>query len=218
MISRLPGLRMISTSCSSRRVPQLSGSGPWGSQNVPASHGPASGFGAPPEPASLIDITGALRLPLLEAGCFDETVSAISTYCTPGTSASGCQASISAAGTPSATAALGFILSASSVEGLKNGQFFFGTNGRQANPWGTGTSYQCVVPPVVRAGLLIGVGVVGLCNGSFAQDLNAVWTTKPAKNPGAGALVQAQFWYRDPFSTSNQPTSLSDAIEFVVAP
>ena len=183
----------------------------------PTPTGALSDTGAPAW-ASLIDITGALRLPLLEAGCFDETVSAISTYCTPGTSASGCQASISAAGTPSATAALGFVLSASSVEGLKNGQFFFGTNGRQANPWGNGTSYQCVVPPVVRAGLLIGVGVVGLCNGSFAQDLNAVWTANPAKNPGPGALVQAQFWYRDPFSTSNQPTSLSDAIEFAVAP
>jgi hypothetical protein len=29
--------------------------------------------------------------------------------------------------------------------------------------------------------------------------------------------VQAQLWYRDPLSTSNQTTSLSDAIEFVVA-
>ena len=38
----------------------------------------------------------------------------------------------------------------------------------------------------------------------------------PPKNPGAGAVVQAQLWYRDPLSTSNQTTSLSDAIEFVV--
>ena len=183
----------------------------------PTATGALSGTGAPAW-AALIDITGALRVAPLEAGCFDETVAAITIYCSAGTSASGCQASISAAGTPSATAALGFTLSASSVEGLKSGLFFFGTNGRQANPWGTGTSYQCVVPPVVRANLLTGVGGVGLCNGSFAQDLNAVWTAKPAKNPGAGALVQAQLWYRDPFSTSNQSTSLSNAIEFAVAP
>jgi len=59
------------------------------------------------------------------------------------------------------------------------------------------------------------------CDGSFFQDLNALWCPscpKPGHNPGAGATVQAQLWYRDPANTSNQTTSLSDAIEFVVAP
>ena len=143
-------------------------------------------------------------------------------YCTAGTSASGCQALISASGTPSATATSGFDLLVGSVEGQKSGLFFIGTNGRQANPWGNGTSLQCVVPPVIRGGLLTPSGTVGLCDGAFTQDWNALWcpTTcpKPAKNPGAGALVQAQFWYRDPFSSSNQTTSLSDAIEFTVEP
>ena len=44
------------------------------------------------------------------------------------------------------------------------------------------------------------------------------WTAKPASNPGAGALVQAQLWYRDPQNTSNQTTSLSDAVEFTLCP
>jgi hypothetical protein len=44
------------------------------------------------------------------------------------------------------------------------------------------------------------------------------WEPAPAKNPGAGAAARAQLWYRDPFSTSSQTTSLSDAIEFVVGP
>ena len=122
-------------------------------------------------------------------------------YCTAGTSASGCQASISAAGTASATAAPGFLLTASSVERAKDGLFFFGTNGRQANAWGNGTSFQCVVPPVTRGGVLPGQGTGGLCDGSFSQDLNTLWTAKPSKNPGAGALVQAQLWYRDPQNT-----------------
>jgi hypothetical protein len=139
-------------------------------------------------------------------------------YCTAGTSASGCQATLSASGIPSAASPSGFALSAANVEGAKDGQFFFGTGGRQANSWGNGTSYQCVVPPLTRAGLLLGVGTNGLCDGSFSQDLNALWTAKPAKNPGAGALVQAQLWYRDPNSTSNQTTSFSDAIEFLVGP
>ena len=142
-------------------------------------------------------------------------------YCTAGTSASGCQASLCASGAASASAPSGFSLQATTVEGQKDGLFFFGTTGQQANSWGTGTSFQCVVPPVVRAGTLAGSGTLGLCDGSFSQDLNALWCPscpKPQKNPGAAAVVRAQLWYRDPLSTSNQTTSLSDAIEFVVAP
>jgi hypothetical protein len=142
-------------------------------------------------------------------------------YCTAGTSANGCNALISASGTASATASSGFSLTSSGVEGAKDGLYFFGTSGRQANPWGSGTSYQCVVPPVKRGGLLSGVGTAGGCDGSFTQDLNAFWCPtcpRPLHNPGAGALVQAQLWYRDPFNTSNQTTSLSDAIEFQVGP
>jgi len=142
-------------------------------------------------------------------------------YCTAGTSASGCQATIFVEGVPSATSTSGFELRAALVEGAKDGLFFFATNGRQANPWGSGTSYQCVIPPVNRGGLLSSVGTTGLCDGWFKQDLNALWCAgcpKPLKNPGAGALMQAQLWYRDPQSTSNQTTSLSNAVEFTVGP
>jgi hypothetical protein len=142
-------------------------------------------------------------------------------YCTGGTSASGCVATLSATGTPSATATSGFSLLAGSVEGLKDGLFFFGANGRQANAWGNGTSFQCVVPPVSRGGLLTATGTAGVCDGAFSQDLNALWcSTCPGapKNPGAGATTQAQLWYRDPMNTSNQTTSLSSALEFVLCP
>ena len=139
-------------------------------------------------------------------------------YCTAGTSASGCQALIAANGTPSASAASGFTLDASGVEGQKDGLFFFAANGRQANSWGNGTSLQCVVPPVFRGGVLMGTGTSGACDGTFGQDLNTRWQVKPNSNPGAGAVVQAQLWYRDPQNTSNQTTSLSDAVEFTVAP
>jgi hypothetical protein len=149
------------------------------------------------------------------------TISATVNYCTAGTSASGCQALLSATGTPSATAPSGFTVAAAAVEGQKDGLFYFGSNGRQANPWGNGTSYQCVVPPVARGPLMAGAGTLGLCDGTFGLDLNALWCPtcpKPQKNPGVGAVVQAQLWYRDPQSTSNQTTSLSDAIEFAMAP
>jgi hypothetical protein len=139
-------------------------------------------------------------------------------YCTAGTSASGCTALLSSAGLPSASAPSGHVLSAANVEGSKDGQFFYGVNGRQAIAWGTGTSFRCVVPPTSRAGLISGGGTNGACDGSFAQDLNARWTAKPSHNPGAGATVNAQLWYRDPQNTSNQTTSFSDGLEFVVGP
>jgi hypothetical protein len=142
-------------------------------------------------------------------------------YCTAGQSASGCMADLSAAGVASASAATGFGLVATDVEGGKDGLFFFGANGRQSNVWGNGSSFQCIVPPVTRAGILAGTGTNGLCDGLFSQDLNALWCPscpRPQKNPGAGAIVQTQLWYRDPFNTSNQTTSLSNAIEFWVEP
>lgn len=142
-------------------------------------------------------------------------------YCTAGTTANGCTASISAAGFPSATLSSGFELTASGVEGNKDGLFFYGSNGKQANAWGNGSSFQCVVPPVQRAGLISGTGTSGACDGVFTQDLNARWCPtcpKPGQNPGAGAVVQAQLWFRDPSNTSNQTTSLSDAVQFTVCP
>jgi len=139
-------------------------------------------------------------------------------YCTAGTSASGCQALITWSGTPSASAGSGFLLIVPELEGDKDGLFFFGANGRMAAPWGNGTSYNCVAPPSKRAGLQTGTGTQGECDGFFSQDMNAHWKNTPARNPGAGALVQAQLWYRDPFNTSNQPSSFSDALEFFLLP
>ena len=62
--------------------------------------------------------------------------------------------------------------------------------GRQANPWGSGTSYQSVAPTVTRAGLMQGTGTAGACDGPFSKDLNALWC----------------------------PTCLSEPIEFQVGP
>jgi len=142
-------------------------------------------------------------------------------YCTAGTSALGCQATLSASGSASASLPSGFSIDAAGAESQKGGIFFFGANGRQANTWGTSSSFQCVVPPVYRTPLQTGTGTPNECDGGYTIDLNALWCPtcpKPSKNPGSGVLVQAQLWYRDPLSTSNQSTALSDAIEFYVCP
>ncbi len=170
------------------------------------------------EPASLVTSReggAAPRLIMIPA------TSAAEVYCTAGVSAAGCRASIGAQGIASASAPNGFVLTALDVEGSKAGIFFFGTNGRQANSWGNGSSYQCVTPPVHRGGLMSPTGSIGTCSGTFALDLNARWCAsclRPTHNPGAGSVVEAQLWYRDPTSTSNQTTSMSDAIEFTVCP
>jgi hypothetical protein len=137
-------------------------------------------------------------------------------YCTAGTSASGCQATLSATGAASATATSGFKVTAATVEGKKDGLFFYGTNGRQAAPWGNGTSFQCVVPPVRRTGIQSSGGTAGGCDGSFSLDFTAWMQTYAFKAPGPGSVVQMQTWYRDPQNTSNQTTSLSDALEYVI--
>jgi hypothetical protein len=140
------------------------------------------------------------------------------TYCTAGTTASGCRASISSSGTPSRSAPAGFLVDVDTAEGDKDGMFFFSTNGRQANPWGSGSSYQCVVPPVKRTGLQIGVGTSGACDGHFQIDFNTWMAANPIKAPPAGVEANMQCWFRDPWNTSNQTTSLSNALEFYVNP
>jgi hypothetical protein len=73
------------------------------------------------------------------------------------------------------------------------------------------------VPPVIRAPLETGAGTPGACNGSFWRDFNAFWSTAaPSKLPEVGGGVWMQLWFRDPASTSNQTTSLSDALEIAV--
>lgn len=158
--------------------------------------------------------TPSLHVAELEQPCACQGTS----YCTAGTTANGCAALISSTGTASLTASSGFTVDVSGAEGGAPGVLFFGTSGEQATPWGTGTSYRCVVPPVVRTGLNPGSGNPGLCDGSFALDFNAWMAAKPGKAPLAGQTALLQCWFRDPGNTSNQVTSFSDALRVSVCP
>ncbi len=141
------------------------------------------------------------------------------TYCAPGASTSGCQVSLGAAGRASATTPSGFALQAEHAPGRAVGLFLYGTGGRQAEPWGPGSSQLCVAPPRWRTALIAGGGTEASCNGWFAWDLNAQWCAgcpDADKNPGPGTLVQAQLWYQDPADPG--VSGLSNAIEFLVGP
>jgi hypothetical protein len=148
------------------------------------------------------------------AACDGELVN----YCTAGTSAGGCQVTLTASGVPSATAPSGFALVGAGAPGQISGLFYYGTAGRVAQSWGTTSSYKCVAFPSLRTQLLASGGTSGACDGTFSTDLNALWTAKPAHNPGPGAIVDAQLWYRDSGSAGNPKTAFSDGAEFVVCP
>jgi hypothetical protein len=140
-------------------------------------------------------------------------------YCTAGTSSHGCVPSIATSGIPSASASSGFTISASGLEGQKQGLVFYGISGRLAQPWGTGTSFLCVKAPTQRTTVQSTGGAPQQCDGALAID----WLAYVAANPGAlgapfsaGDIVQAQAWYRDP--PSPKTTSLTGAVEFVLVP
>ena len=150
---------------------------------------------------------------LLELSC-----AGVANYCTAGTTASGCQIQLASSGSPSLSLPSGFVVTGANGEGSKDGLFFYGQNGQQASPWGNGTSYQCVTPPVRRTPIQSGGGSNGTCTATFSIDFNAFAAANPSKAPVAGVPTQLQLWFRDPLSTSNQTTSLSDALDFVMAP
>jgi hypothetical protein len=142
-------------------------------------------------------------------------------YCTAGTTTHGCTPSISASGTPSASASSGFTISVASVEGWKQGLVFYGIEnvGFTPQPWAQSTSFLCVKAPTQRTPPQFSGGTFGQCDGSLSID----WCAFVAANPGAlgapfsaGARVFAQGWFRDP--PSPKSTMLSDGLAFTVVP
>ncbi len=141
-------------------------------------------------------------------------------YCTAGTSSNGCVPSIGATGSASASAASGFSIDVTQLEGQKQGLVLYGVNGRASVAWSAGSSsVLCVKTPVQRMGLAASGGTFGQCDGQFNVD----WSAWSAAHPGAlgqpfaaGEIVNAQAWYRDP--PAPKGTQLSAALEFVLAP
>ena len=109
----------------------------------------------------------------------------------------------------------GFLLLATTVEGAKDGLFFLGKNGQQANPWGNGTSYQCVVPPVTAPACSPAAarwGLRRLVRTGPERDL--VPTAPRPEEPRRRRHGASSALVPRPAETSNQTTSLSDALEF----
>lgn len=133
-------------------------------------------------------------------------------YCTGKVNSAGCVGTISAVGSASATANSPFEVRAASVLNNKNGLLFFGTNGRTAFPFQGG--FLCVLPPTRRTTSQFSGGSSGAsnCSGSYVYNFNTLIQSGAHPDLVPGVMVNAQYWYRDPASTST--TGLTNALEF----
>ncbi len=140
-------------------------------------------------------------------------------YCTSSVTSNGCSPSMSASGTPSATAVSGFTLSCNNVEGQKTGLLYYGT-GQTATAWAIGsTSIKCVSNPTQRMSSMSSGGTFGGCDGVLSTDWNAWRSTHPGAlgSPfGAGQTFHVQAWFRDP--PAPKSTNLSNGLTFTLCP
>jgi choice-of-anchor B domain-containing protein len=150
----------------------------------------------------------------------DVDCSTIAVYCTAGTTSSGCNASISSSGVPSASTSGAFTIAVSGVEGQRAGLVFYGVSGALASPWVSGSSsFLCVKAPTQRTSPQLSGGTSGACDGSLGLDWNQFIATHPSALGApfsAGEDVWSQAWFRDPPSPGT--TSLSNALRFTVGP
>ena len=147
------------------------------------------------------------------AGCAQE----YGKYCTAGTSLAGCVPTLSASGTRSATAASGFVVSASNLDGGRFAQIYYGV-APTSLPFGNGT--LCVAPPLQRMGqAFFSNGTSGACDGTVSVDLQAFAATHPnavAIPLTAGSTLFFQASVRDNGNTGNRV--MSDALAVTLTP
>jgi subtilisin-like proprotein convertase family protein len=153
---------------------------------------------------------------------YGPTITPPVSFCTGGTTAHNCVASISGNANPSVSFANPCAISVASVEGQKTGLIFYGIDNTGYTPitWAAGSSsFLCVKAPTQRTGTQGSGGTNNACDGTLALD----WNAYVANNPGsmglpfsAGDEVFLQAWFRDP--PSAKTTSLSNALRMTYQP
>ncbi len=170
--------------------------------------------------ADTCDISSATSADVNLNGIPDECeCGTIANYCTSGLTTNGCVPVINGVGTPDSDAGSGFMINATSLEGLQSGILFYGLSSSGASWGGGSSSFLCVKSPLERMGVQSTFGTFGGCDGSMSIDWNAYYAT----NLGAvghpyvtGLTCYAQAWFRDP--PAPKTTSLSNGVSFVVCP
>ncbi len=141
----------------------------------------------------------------------------VTVYCTSKLNSQFCSPAINYSGTPSASAAVAFDITASQMLNNKNGLIFYGFAANGA-PFEGGT--LCVKLPVTRTSVQSSGGSASGtdCSGTYSFDFNALIQGGTDPNLVGGATVYAQYWARDPGDFTGFNTSLSDALVFDICP
>ncbi len=139
----------------------------------------------------------------------------VSTYCTAKVNSAGCTPQIAFSGTPSASAASGFVISCTNEMSNKAGIFFYSKAGPHGSPFLGG--YLCAAPPIVRTPVQSSGGTPP-CGGSFSFDFNTYVHSGIDPALVAGVGVWTQFWCRDPGFSPPNNSNLSDAVHAVLCP
>jgi hypothetical protein len=141
-------------------------------------------------------------------------------YCTAGTSTTGCQPTLSGQNLEADFGAACSV-TANNVDGQKFGILFYSVSGQNSAPWcGTSSSFLCVKAPSQRTPSQSSGGTAGACDGVLTIDVNNYLQVTNPTALGmpfvAGNIIDWQGWYRDPPACKS--TQLTDGLEMTVQP
>ncbi|MEY2745400.1 MAG: hypothetical protein RL112_442 [Planctomycetota bacterium] len=140
-------------------------------------------------------------------------------YCESGVASDGCRPTLSASGTPSASATSGFVIQGANFGGARACMLIHGAAGPARIPFGVGGGALCVAGRLQRTPLFWTSGTPGQCDGTFALDWNQLRAAIPA---GAGLpLVAGQrVWLQAYERFPGDPAGplMSHGLQFALAP
>ena len=136
-------------------------------------------------------------------------------YCTALVNSQGCTPSIGYSGSSTLSGADDFMVTSTMVLNEKNGIMFYGF-APNAVPFKGGT--LCVQQPLKRTPLQNSGGNAGPddCSGNLSFHFSQAYMT--SNGLGAGTMVYAQFWHRDPASAPPGKVGLTDGLSFEIRP
>ena len=159
------------------------------------------------------DLQAAIANPLGQCACRGES----NRYCTGKVNSQGCLEEISATGTPSVTGGVGsFVIHGSQILNGKLGLLFYGY-APASTPFHGGIA--CIGAPMRRTPVQDSGGNGGApdCSGTFDYDMGARIGSLVDSGLVLGANVFAQYFSRDPASSSGA-YGLTDALQFTIGP